>query len=185
MTRISLYLTLLLLALFTSLTVLGDTLYKWVDDQGNVHYSDKPQPGATKVHLPKPTTYAAPDVAAPAAQAAGSEGKNKRAPVARGYNDFEIAAPAADQTYWNVQSVTVTITVQPALHAGDTVTITLDDKSQGPGGSTSATFDGLDRGEHTVHATLTMTGGGTMIAKPVTFYIQRGTKGALSKVITH
>ena len=31
----------------------ADTLYKWVDDQGNVHYSDKPAPGATKINIPK------------------------------------------------------------------------------------------------------------------------------------
>jgi len=163
--------------------VYGDTLYKWVDEQGNVHYSDKPQPGATKIHLPKPTTYAAPDVAMPANTAAGSEGKKPKASA--GYTEFEIVSPGADETLWNTQSVTVTLTVQPALHAGDTVTITLDDKDRGPGQATSVTFDGLDRGEHTVHATLQMAKGGAMIAKPITFYIQRGTKGALRKINMH
>lgn len=177
MTRATLHLTLLLVALFTLPAVLGETLYKWVDDQGNVHYSDKPQPGATKVHLPKPTTYAAPDVAMPA-NPAGSE-THKAPTAAVGYSSFEIAAPGPEQTYWNVQSVTVSLSVQPALHPGDTVTITLDDKSQGPGSSTTVTFEGLDRGAHTVHATLQMARGGAMIAKPITFYIQRGTQKIL------
>ena len=177
MTRISLHLTLLFLTLFALPAVLGETLYKWVDDQGNVHYSDKPQPGATKLHLPKPTTYAAPTTAMPP-QVSGAESKRGNR-TAAGYTDFEIAAPGPEQTYWNVQSVTVSLSVQPALHNGDTVTITLDGKSQGPGASTSATFDGLDRGAHTVSATLQMAKGGTMIAKPVTFYIQKATQKSL------
>ena len=50
----------LLLCCLAATAVLGDTLYKWVDSQGNVHYSDKPQPGAQKLTLPKATTYTAP-----------------------------------------------------------------------------------------------------------------------------
>ena len=173
MYRTPIRLLLLLLTLAAMPLVCADSLYKWVDAQGNVHYSDKPQPGATKLHLPKPTTYAAPDVAMPAATA-GSE--TPKTPSAGAYSNFEIASPAADETFWNVQSVTVTLAIEPALHSGDTVTITLDDKTQGPGTSVSATFDGLDRGAHEVHATLQQAGGGTLIAKPVTFYIQRGTR---------
>lgn len=176
MTRLSAQLFLLLLALLTLPAVLGDSLYKWVDDQGNVHYSDKPQPGATKVHLPKPTTFSAPDTAV-TPSTAGAENKAKAAAAtAAGYTGFEISSPTADQTFWNVQSVTVTVSVQPALKPGDTVTITLDGKSQGPGQDTSATFDDLDRGEHTVQATLQMAKGGSMSAKSLTFYIQKTTQ---------
>ncbi|HEV2322127.1 MAG TPA: DUF4124 domain-containing protein [Gammaproteobacteria bacterium] len=149
----------------------GDSLYKWVDEQGNVHYSDKPHPGATRLHLPKPTTYSAPAVAVP-------EVRNDSQPPAQqeGYTSFEIASPSPDQVFWNVRSVTVSLSVQPGLHQGDQVTVTLDDKTIGPAAATTVTFNDLDRGEHTVHATLSGPGG-TMIAKPVTFYIQRGTKG--------
>lgn len=164
--------TLLLCGLAVVSAGFGDTLYKWVDEQGNVHYSDKPHPGATRLHLPKPTTYAAPAVAAP-------EIRNDTQPPPAsqpGYTSFEIAEPQPDQVYWNVQSIVVSLSLQPALHPGDQVTITLDDKTIGPGTATTVTFNDLNRGEHTVHATLSGPGG-TMIAKPVTFYIQRGTKG--------
>lgn len=151
----------------------GDTLYKWVDEQGNVHYSDKPHPGATRLHLPKPTTYAAPTAALPETQ---NDSHPAPAPQQQGYSSFEIASPTPDQVFWNVQSVTVSLSLQPGLHQGDQVTVTLDDKTIGPGSATTVTFNDLDRGEHTVHATVSGPGG-TMIAKPVTFYIQRGTKG--------
>ena len=171
MTRAASLVILLLLALFALSTALGETLYKWVDEQGNVHYSDKPQPGATKLHLPKPTTYAAPVMAVPR-QAAPSGTQ----PVSGAYSRFEIASPAPEQTFWNVQSVTVTLAIQPGLQSGDTVTITVDGKGQGPGTSTTVTFDNLDRGAHTVQATLQQADGETMSAKSVTFYIQRAFK---------
>ncbi|HEV2110462.1 MAG TPA: DUF4124 domain-containing protein [Gammaproteobacteria bacterium] len=170
MIRPAAFVILLFPALLALTTALGGTLYKWVVDQGNVHYSDKPQPGATKLHLPKPTTYAAPMVAVPGQAAPGTQ------PVSGAYSRFEIASPAPEQTFWNVQSVTVTLAVQPGLQSGDTVTITVDGKSQGPGTSTTVTFDNLDRGAHTVQATLQEAGGGTTTAKPVTFYIQRAVK---------
>ncbi len=176
MTRRTTQILLLLLALCALSAVFADTLYKWVDDQGNVHYSDKPQPGATKVHLPKPTTYSPPtvDVSTPPPSAHPQ-------PIT-GYTSFEIGSPTPDQVFWNVQSITVTLSAQPGLHQGDQVSITLDDKTVGPAESMTASFDNLDRGEHTVHATLTETDGSTMVAKPVTFYIQKGTVKGLKKV---
>lgn len=176
MTRATTLVVLLLLALSAVPTVFGEALYKWVDEQGNVHYSDKPQPGATRLHLPKPTTYAAPGTATRNAIPNQAAPSNEQSQSSQIVTRFEIASPAPEQTFWNIQSVTVTLAVQPGLQQGDTVTITLDDMSKGPGTSTSVTFDNVDRGAHTVHATLQQASGGAMVAKPVTFYIQRGSK---------
>lgn len=170
--RSALALSLVLLA-FSSMGA-ADQLYKWVDAQGNVHYSDKPQPGANakKLKLPPPTTYNAPvplaptGSDAPADQAADESGRQP-------YTVFEIATPQPNSTLWNVSSVNVTLNISPGLQAGDHVTITLDGKVQGPLTTTAATFDGLERGEHSVSANLQQTDGSVMIAKPVTFYIQQ------------
>lgn len=179
MVRVPRPIVLLVLSLFVLPAVLGETLYKWVDDQGNVHYSDKPQPGAKKMHIPTPTTFTPPSnvLSAPPAPA-------EQPQTEAGYSQFEIGSPTAEQVLWNVDSVTVSIALQPGLHRGDLVTITVDDKSQGPSGALTATFSDLDRGTHTVSATLQETDGSSMIAKPVTFYIQRGTqKGFHIKVL--
>lgn len=153
--------------------VSGETLYKWVDSQGNVHYSDKPIPGATKIHLPTPTTYAAPTVTMPER----SLQNNTNQATQEGYSDFAISSPTQEQTFWNVESVTVSVTVSPGLKQGDSITITLDGNSQGPSDSTSATFDGLVRGEHTATATLIEANGQSMSARAVTFYIQKKAAG--------
>lgn len=169
MTRPLAHLVLLLLALLVLPAVLGETLYKWVDAQGNVHYSDKPQPGATKIHLPHAQTFTAPAVAAPVPKDSGP-------PVQQGYSSFQISSPAAEETLSNVQSVTVTVALQPGLQEGDQVTITMDDRRQGPGNSLSATFDNIERGEHTAGATLIEANGQVMTAPAVTFFVQKATK---------
>ncbi|MGH8399705.1 MAG: DUF4124 domain-containing protein, partial [Gammaproteobacteria bacterium] len=51
---------LLLLAMTTFAQ--ADQVYKWVDAQGNVHYSDKPHPGAQKVKIAPPQSYSAPNI---------------------------------------------------------------------------------------------------------------------------
>jgi hypothetical protein len=165
------HIALLLMTLSVLPTVLGDTLYKWVDEQGNVHYSDKPQPGATKIHLPNAQTFVAPAVAVPGN---GYEGGNRQPQQqAPSYTTFQISSPAADETLNNVQSVTVTVDLQPGLRDGDKVTITLDGQSQGPGSALSATFGDVDRGEHSASATLVETNGQIISAPSVTFYIQK------------
>ena len=180
MTRLGTPIVLLVLGLFALPAVFGEDLYKWVDDQGNVHYSDKPQPGAKKIHLAAPSTFKPSGTAVPPPAAAQTE--NGSTP---GYSKFEIGSPTPDQVIWNVQSVTVSVAIQPGLHPGDLVTITVDGKSQGPGTALSYTFNELYRGEHTASATLQETDGSTMLAEPVTFYIQQGTKKGLYTIDTH
>jgi len=166
----------LLLILFACLTVTSmvaaDPLYKWVDNQGNVHYSDKPQPGAQKIMMPKAQTFTAPQAATP--QEGTGTPSNQSA--AQSYTQITIASPADQDVFWNTTSVVVSVSLVPGLMAGDSVTITVDGKSQTVS-TTSATFDGLERGEHTVTASVTSSSSGVVLnAKPVTFYIQRGTK---------
>jgi hypothetical protein len=165
------HIVLLLMTLSVLPTALGDTLYKWVDEQGNVHYSDKPQPGATKIHLPNAQTYVAPEVALPGSVHEG--GNPQLQQQAHSYATFKITSPAADETLNNVQSVTVTVDLEPGLMDGDKITIALDGQSQGPGSALSATFDDVDRGEHSASATVSEANGQTINAPAVTFYIQK------------
>lgn len=164
-------LSLLLLCCLAATAVMGDTLYKWVDQQGNVHYSDKPQPGAEKLKLPAVTTFTTPapaDLPSPAAE--------EPKPQEAGFSRFEIVSPQQDETFWNTQNVTVTLAVDPHFGDGDTVTVTLDTTTKGPLDSLTVDFSDLNRGQHTINAVLHGANGVTMTAKQVTFYIQRGTK---------
>ena len=143
----------------------GDAIYKWVDDQGNVHYSDKPQPGAQKIVLPSAVTYKAPNMG-------GLRPKPDTPPPASTYSSFVISAPQNEITLLNVTTVTVSVSSTPPLQYGDKITISVDGKAQGPGDNASATFDNLERGEHLVTATLQQANGKTLNATPTKFYIE-------------
>lgn len=159
-------LTVLLLA-FLLIPSLGaaDAMYKWVDAQGNVHYSDKPAPGATKIDVAKAHTFTPPPVAAP--EGNGIEGQNQSRQRAPANYSISIDSPQDQETLWNVPSVTISVAVSPALHSGDRVTITLDGTSKIVAG-TSASFD-VDRGQHT--ATASINGA----SASVTFFVQKST----------
>ncbi len=74
--------------------------YRWVDKDGTVHYSDRPQPGAERVQLPKAQTYSAP----PPTSVRSSLPRNagRPAPVT-----CSISSPAPEQAFVNENSVTV------------------------------------------------------------------------------
>ena len=168
MRRIPLVLVSLLAVL--PLLVAADPLYKWVDDQGNVHYSDKPHPGAQKLVLPKANTYTAPDVVMPAPVTDGND--KSQANGHQPYSQIAVSSPKDQDTVWNTTTVSVSVSLTPALQPGDTLTISVDGKSQVASG-TSATFTALERGEHAV--TVTVHGLNTLTAQSI-FYIQRGTR---------
>ncbi|HLW73471.1 MAG TPA: DUF4124 domain-containing protein [Gammaproteobacteria bacterium] len=162
---------LFLLAFLLATAVLGDALYKWVDEKGNVHYSDTPHPGAVKVQLPHAQTYAPPTnaVTPPVVNA-------QNAPAAEAYSQLQITAPTDQQMFWNVESVTVSVALEPGLQSGDSLTISVDGQSKS-GTALSQTFQDLGRGEHSAAASVTNGDGAKVIAAtPVTFFIQRGTR---------
>ncbi len=144
--------------------------YRWVDKDGNVHYSDQPHPGATQVVLPKTQTYAAPadlqvaQTAKPAAKAAPT------------YTSFTITSPTPGQTLWNTGgTLSVTAALEPALMKGDTVQFFYDDKPVGqPAPSLSTTLTEVYRGTHSVGAAVIGADGKARISTAaVTFYVKQ------------
>lgn len=146
----------------------AQTVYRWTDPQGNVHYSDHPHPGADKVVLPQTQTYAPP----PTANFAPSQSLPPAPPTA-GYTSFTLASPGSEATLWYTHEVTVSVALKPALRGGDTITYHLDGKSIGPTTATAVTFKDVVRGEHKASATLTAGNGVTMTAGPVIFFVRQ------------
>ena len=146
----------------------ADTVYKWVDAQGNVHYSDHPHPGAVKVLVPQTQTYAAPSMENMPAPSP----LPPSAPTAA-YSAFALASPASQATLWNVREVTVSVSLTPELRSGDSITYHLDGQTIGPTEATSVTFKDVERGEHKASATLNAANGASMNAGPVTFYTRQ------------
>lgn len=151
----------------------ADQVYKWVDAQGNVHYSDKPHPGAEKVKIAPPQSYSAPADSGSTSAAGGD--RRRAGPAVPTKYTLSIVSPKPEQTIWNTRSVSVSVGVSPGLSPGDTVTFELDGRHLGPLAGTSATFDDLDRGQHSVSAILTTAKGQVIKAGPVTFFLRQAT----------
>lgn len=146
----------------------AQTVYRWVDTQGNVHYSDHPHPGADKVVLPKTQTFVPPAVSS----IAPTEPLPPVTPTA-GYSSFALASPGSEATLWYTHEVTVSVALAPALRPGDSLTYHLDGKTIGPTTATTVTFKDVDRGEHKASAVLTAQNGASLTAGPVTFFVRQ------------
>ena len=143
------------------------TVYKWVDAQGIVHYSDQPHPNAQKLEVRGAQTFSAlPAPATPSMPAA-----DQTQPSAAAYQ-CAITEPTDQQSLMNVFQATAVVQASPQLRAGDEVRLFVDGK-QISGSGTSFTFP-VDRGQHSVQAVIQdSTGQIVCETSTVTFFVHQ------------
>lgn len=163
----------LLLVLLLCIPSAYAEVYKWVDEKGVVHYTDKPPSEQAKpADLPPLQTYRGGDV--PKLKPSAVEAKPKpKAPT--GALDLVILQPAAEETLRdNEGNVAVTVGVAPGMQPGHRVVYYLDGVPQAlPTEALSYVVTNVERGTHTVSASV-IDGTGQEIAAtaPVTFHMQ-------------
>lgn len=120
-------------------------VYKRIDADGNVEYTDTRQGSKEKsIPLPPSTTYT-PPVADNAAPAAGQAAQFVN------YESLTITQPTVDETVReNSGNVTVTVSSTPELQAEHRFVVLIDGIKMAEGQSTSLQVNDLDRGTHTV-----------------------------------
>ena len=123
------------------------TVYKWVDAQGVVHYSDQPHPNAQKLEVRGAQTFSAPPVPQSSASA-----PVEAQPSGPAYDSCSIAQPSDQQMLMNVYNTTAVVQTSPPLRPGDQVHLFVDGK-QIPGSGTSFSFP-VFRGQHSVQAVI-------------------------------
>src|SRR3984957_14050242 len=101
--------------------VLAATVYKWVDDDGVVHYSDQPHANAEKVQGQAPQTYKATPV-----DQGGVPPPPNESQSATAYTGCTIVHPADQQEFSNIESLVIAVRVDPQLHGGDQIYILVD-----------------------------------------------------------
>jgi hypothetical protein len=178
-------LTFTLLSLVCS-AALAATVYKWVDENGVVHYSDQPHPNAEKLQVHAAQSYK-PSAADTAAAGGGGGGASAAAPApyrgcaivqpqAAPYRGCAIVQPQDGQAFANIDSLTVVVQTDPQLHQGDKVFVTVDGQALNGGNPTGSQFviSPVDRGTHTAQALVKDAGGGVQCqTPPVTFHVQQ------------
>lgn len=131
----------LLLALPLALSA---QIYRHVDADGNVTYSDQPRPDAEEVELRAPSVYESPRraPAEPAQPAADQD----QGPL---YEELAIASPGHEGTVRdNEGRVQVEIRISPPLRERHELELLLDGEAVGRGQSTRFDLENVHRGEH-------------------------------------
>ena len=145
------------------------TVYRWVDAQGVVHYSDHPHPNAQKLEIRGAQTFSAlPAPQSPSDQSTPVETQ----PSGPAYQSCAIAQPTDQQMLMNVYQTTAVVQTSPPLREGDGVRLFVDGK-QVAGSGTSFTFS-VVRGQHSVQAVIEdSTGQIVCETSSVTFFVHQ------------
>ena len=160
-------------ALLLAAPLWATTVYKWIDENGVVHYSDQPHTDAQKIHVQAAQTYKSADSAA-------APGSAPAAPAAQPppalYQGCALSQPADDQTFTNVDSLSIVVRTDPALHQGDQIFLLLDGLALNNGAATGTQFTlaPIERGTHTVQAVIRDRDGAVRCQTPgVTFNVHQ------------
>ncbi len=172
-------LTIILLALFVAPALAATTVYRWVDEQGVVHFSDQPHPGAQKMRVEDAPTFPAPPVPqTPSSPAAG----NSTGPPP---SSCSIESPGNEQMLMNAWSVSGSVHMPPQVDPGDRVVLMLDGKVLTGAADLSGAFHipQIDRGAHTLAAQVQAPDGQVICQTPqITFYVHQPSRLAPNPV---
>jgi hypothetical protein len=167
---------LVLLGLLVAPIATAGEAYVWTDDDGVVHYSDRPVPGASKIELAEPNTGQSPAPRRP--EAAGgetTESLDEDAGPFR-YESLAISSPGAEETLWNIGGVlNVSLALTPPLRPGHRLRVYFDGNPQIVAG-TSFQLNEVWRGVHNLQAEVLDEAGRMQIRSQASrFYVQQTT----------
>ena len=143
-------------------------VYRSVDEDGNVVFTDQPSEGAEVIEIDKLQTIKPP----PVRDSDYAPRQEKPKPA---YTEIRITSPENDLAIReNSGNVSVSISTTPGLRPGDAVFLYLDGKEFNLGNSTGKSFTGLDRGTHQLRAVIKSSDGRILLSsKSVTFHLLR------------
>ena len=151
-------------ALFFS--VAQAAVYKKVDAEGNVTFSDVADKSAQLVNLAPLATMPAmsPD------EIARSLADDPQQ-ISENINySIHIVSPTPDQTYhYAVDAFSPNVDVKPSMKNGDHLVLLVDGKTSGQ----DISANGLNRGQHQFEAKVVSSNGRTLNSQSVTFFVQQ------------
>jgi hypothetical protein len=144
-------------------------VWRWKDANGVVHYSDQPVSGAERMNLgstPAPTSQ--PATAAP--RVGVGQGPQTAAPIP--YSSCTVVAPANDETFNMVNSVSATLQITPSIQVGHRLQVLLDGRlyAEWPDRVLSYTLVNIYRGTHTLSVQVLDADGKSVCAGPATTF---------------
>lgn len=147
-------------------------IYRYLDAEGNVTFSNQPPPGVKPepVELGPVNTLGGRGTSSPTAPSTSDQ-----APEDAGYEQFAITQPENDTAVRNnAGNITISLDLSPKLKPSHEVYLYLDGVEVGHGAVTNFALTNVDRGTHQVHAEVKDAKGKVLAKTPsVTFTLQR------------
>lgn len=152
-------------------------VWRWTDENGVVHLSDTPVPGAVRHSIsdspPRPTPQ--PAGATPVAPPTVRLPAPQRTPTVA-YTSCAVSSPENDTVFHQVDSIAVSIDLQPYLQAGHRVQVVLNGAAVAdwPVDQTSHVLTGLFRGSYTLGVRIVDAAGRAYCnGAPITFHVRQ------------
>ena len=162
----------ILVGLLVATMALADGAYKWIDEEGVVHYSDVPRAGAEVVDLAEYSKTTGARITRGRPASAGDE--SEVATHEFRYDSLSISAPGAEETLWNIAGVlSVNVKVSPAMQSGHQLRVYFDGKMT-PARGTFFEIEEVHRGVHNLQVEIIDATGKLMIRSQTNrFYVQQ------------
>ncbi len=152
----------------------GDKIYTWIDESGNRIYSDVPREGAEVMEISTGTDYTPPE----SVETDWNNMKPKVISTGDIYSHFEIVSPVNDATIRNNEGAfQVALDIRPTLIKGHHIKLEIDGVKVSGSGQIF-TLENIDRGSHTLVATI-LSADGTVMAttQAITIHLHRARRG--------
>jgi hypothetical protein len=162
---------LILLSTLLATAASGAPAWTWVDAEGQVHFSDRPVPGARQVELTGAQGFGAPaSRPAPATPAGAQPAQGTRAAP---YRAIDISSPAEQQTLWNIGTMlNVQVDMDPPLSTAHRVDLILDGQRRNlNSASLQMTLADVFRGAHTLQVVVIDATGAEVMRSPTRNFV--------------
>ncbi|HEX9707741.1 MAG TPA: DUF4124 domain-containing protein [Steroidobacteraceae bacterium] len=166
---------LILAGLALSLAAASQEIYRWVDKDGIVHYSDQPgSPNAELITVIEPNAYEG-EAATPDGGASGSSGAEPdEEPSISPYESLSIVQPAPDQVFFGSDAtISVQADLQGTLRPDHSVVFFLNGNRR-PAAGLGMELTGLTRGTYFLRASiLDQRGQPVLTSEQTTFHVRQ------------
>lgn len=162
--------TLTLILLLSPGSAMASEIYRHVDENGNVTFSDEPMDDDSEaMELKSLPEMNLPDPAERNKRSNHDEDQEKPIDEQQGYQTIEITAPEHDSAFWRGDGlVVVRFQSQPSLRRGHRYALELDGEQIKKGRSTTFTLDSMNRGTHELVVHVVDANGETVSSSDVT-----------------
>ncbi len=148
-------------------------IYKWVDDEGNIVYSDTPNNRAEEYEPPSLNAIPMPKPA--------PKSEQKKKPESPGYQSFRIVSPAPEQVVRdNSGNLTIQLASKPPLQDGHYYSVLVDGYVMVKKTTDNTiTLPGINQGEHKIRVLIRDASGKTL-AKTGSVIVHMKRRGTVS-----